>query len=599
VSPWSKSLIAVAVVRALVAAEPTPLAPWFAVDYATGYPAASHPCDWTESAGTWSATGAATGCTFTAASERAPAHLALNAVTNGWLGFTPSATAAAGVIVHMTTRAALQAFGAWETLPDLSAEHPRAALVTRERADHTLAYHGWTAAGWTELAGAEPDEDAFTEIRITHDDSTTPATVSYAAGGRTLVSAATGESVFAADGAPGAPTTLLARGTIALADFGASRELPERTAAVIAQDGSFTYRADLAEALADARTHGGTARLLRRTTVSAAATALGTPLRLADNLLTGGRAPLAFAPDVTGELLLELPDTVCTNVPVASPAAALAHLHIHGADGLLYTLTPDATLDTVRLSSETLARDDGNFLAWTCLPEDGRAFARHLAADRLGTNRQLAVQGLGRLTLCGTNALSGGLIVESGHVDFCTPAAEPAGPVRIETHGGATLPGTNALSRTTAEEGAALALDLTSLPPTAIANNAVVADETAAAGCATAECELTVTGERLAYARRVTGLGLVAKVAEAPAFAASEAGFRCVPDPTDPARACLSATVANAVTGFRYGWLAADAPTDVFAPAGTVTEATADGPLALDLNEPKKSARFYRLTVSR
>lgn len=401
---WREALAALAAVTALAvsADAPTAFDLWFAGDYAA-----------TNAPGAW------------------------RPEPDGWLAFTPEAARPAGGAREVRTfRAAMRPFSSRAALPDLAAAGARGAVLAANRHPRGPVFFGWTRDGWVELAGAVPDGgDALQEVSVELDDAVSPAAVSYAVDGVRLVAADDVSRTRFPAGAPagtdGAPLAM--RGAGRLGAFSAVREASERTAAVRQADGTWRTFADVPSAAAAARDAGEEVVVLRRTELARPSAA---PLALTPDLLAASRPPLRVAESwpAGGEQVVRVPAGTWSNVLFAEPARAVRHLHVHGEPGRVYRLEPDAAADAVRLSVEEVHLDAGAFTGWLRIPEGGRLFAAGLADVQMGSDRSLYVQGNGVLTLCGTNGISGGVQVESGRLEFCTPAAAPAGGVTREVY---------------------------------------------------------------------------------------------------------------------------------------------------------------------
>ena len=441
-SGWSEAFVALGTLAAvsLGAVEPTPAEAWFAVDYATGYADGAPVADWSAPNGTWRL-GAADGtCSFVRGTEP---YVSLNAVTNGYLDFTPTVPAETNVPEVLTFRGEMRPYGSRTALPDLTASGARGAVLAANRPPRGLVFFGWTKSGWEELAGVAVREDEMQEVCVEVDASARPPVVSYRVDDVRLVSATNAAVACFEAGVPAAKGSAVvsAGGSGRLGDFSATRESPARTAAVVKDNGTCDYFATLSEACAAVQTTGGEVMLLRRTTLSEP-TEAGVPFRLAPRLLDAARPPVGFASSwpAGAEARIRLPNGTWTDVPLAEPARRLANLHVHGAAGNVYRLTPDVATDSVRLSVEGVPLDAGAFTGWLAIPEKGRLFAAGISDDLLGSNRTLFVQGNGLLTLCGTNGISGGLHFESGTLRLCTPGAKPQGRVTRECyHSGGLL----------------------------------------------------------------------------------------------------------------------------------------------------------------
>lgn len=435
-SGWSEACAALGVLAtvSLSAVEPTPVEAWFAVDYATGYADGATVADWSASNGTWSLGASDGSCSFVRGDEP---YVALNAVTNGYLDFTPTVPAETNVPEVVTFRSEMRPYSSRVALPDLSVSGARGAVLAANRPPRGFVFFGWTKSGWEELAGVEVREDEMQEVCVEIDTSVQPPVVSYRVDGARLVSATNAAVTCFEAGAPAAKggAVVSVGGSGRLGTFSATRESAARTAAVVKGDGTSDYFATLSEACAAAQTTGGEVMLLRRTTLSDPSEA-GEPFRLAPRLLDAARPPVRFAASwpAGAEVRVNLSEGVWMDAPFAEPAGRVANLHVHGAAGKVYRLTPDVGADMVRLSVEDVRLDTGAFTGWVTIPEKGRLFAAGLKDDLLGSGRTLFVQGNGQLTLCGTNEITGGLHFESGSLRLCTPEAKPQGGVTRESY---------------------------------------------------------------------------------------------------------------------------------------------------------------------
>ena len=435
-SGWSEAFAALGTLAAvsLGAAEPTPVEMWFAVDYATGYADGAPVADWSAPNGTWRLGAADGSCTFARGDEP---YVALNAVTNGYLDFTPTGPVETNVPEVITFRSEMRPYGSRVALPDLSVSGARGAVLAANRPPRGFVFFGWTKSGWEELAGVAVREDEMQEVGIEIDSSVQPPVVSYRVDGVRLASATNAAVTCFEAGVPAAKGSAVVSvgGSGRLGTFSATRESAARTAAVMRGDGACDYFATLSEACAAARTTGGEVMLLRRTTL-ADPSEEGGPFRLAPRLLDAARPPVGFAASwpAGAEVRINLPEGTWMDAPFAEQAGRVANLHVHGVAGKVYRLTPDAGADMVRLSVEDVPLDAGAFTGWATIPERGRLFAAGLKDDLLGSNRTLFVQGNGQLTLCGTNEISGGLHFESGALRLCMPEAKPRGRVTRESY---------------------------------------------------------------------------------------------------------------------------------------------------------------------
>ena len=435
-SGWSETFAALGVLAAgaLAAAEPTPEETWFAVDYATGYAEGASVADWSASNGTWRLGTADGSCSFVRGDEP---YVALNAVTNGYLDFAPTVPAETHVPEVLTFRSEMRPYSSRVALPDLSASGARGAVLAANRPPRGLVFFGWTKSGWEELAGVAVREDEMQEVGIEIDSSFQPPVVSYRVDGVRLASATNAAVTCFEAGMPAATGSAVvsAGGSGRLGTFSVTRESAARTAAVVTGTDTCAYYPTLSEACAAAQATKGEVVLLRRTTFADPADA-PTAFRLSARLLNAAQPPVNFAASwpVGAEVRMDLPDGTWRDVPLAGPATRVANLHVHGAAGKVCRLTPDAATDSVRLSVEDIPLDAGAFTGWLAIPEKGRLFAAGIADDLLGSDRTLFVQGNGRLTLCGTNGISGGLHFESGTLRLCTPEAKPQGRVTRECY---------------------------------------------------------------------------------------------------------------------------------------------------------------------
>lgn len=566
------------------AEEPTPEAPWFAVDF-------SQP--WQDAAGTWSVPPPDATCDWTAAAAR----LAFAGLTNATVAFTPAEVPARGATTVEATMTLVDA-SLSRKLPDIPAARGALAVV---ELNHRPVYVGWTADGWVELAGATPAVDRPTVCKIAFDDTVSPPRVSYAVDGRWLAAASNADvSAFATADTGETPRVEL-YGAGEISSLAGSRELAARQAAVVRPDGSFDYHADLAEACG-AATNGAEVLLLRRVeAMDWTATANGVPLRLAARL-ANARLPiftLAEEPPPDARLPLDMPPGTAVDCLLfsAADAAAGGAVHVHGDPATVYTLSSGA--DGVRLRSGSLPLDIGGFVGYLAVAEGDRAFVGGLLPGDLGSRESLYVQG-GDVTLCGTNAHAGATVVESGTLTLCgqltrsavqvwergTYAGPPVtnGVFTVEGHArvDAPLAGTDAALA----DGASLAFDLD------VAENGMILVPRAAlpAGGGVA-VSVAVRGRFEAFSRTTLSGDVVAAVAAAPELAARQDAFTV-------AEGRATAVVANATTGFWYGWEAADEATGPFKPAGEAVKAVFDGELEISLAEPPRPRRFYRLRVT-
>ena len=582
------SLLACLCAAAACADEPTPEAPWFAVDFAQ---------PWEDSAGSWTVTSnAEASCEWTAASAR----LSFEGYTNAPVAFAP--TVAPGqepAVIEATVTLVDLAIS--RTIPAIPEDGARGALSVVERADRSLVYMGLTAQGWVELAGATPEVGVEAVYRISYDASISLPRVSYSVDGKGLVSAADAKvSSFEARVASGTSQVEF-YGAGEVSSLAGSRELPERLAAVVRRDGSFDYHADLAAACG-AATNGAEVVLLRRVAaMDWAATSNGTPLRL-DARLAGSRQPIfAWQGELPSDaqLPLDMPSGRAVDCILFSAAGAAAQsaVHVHGDPGVVYTLGPDAS--GVRLRSGAVSLDPAGLVGFLSVPEDAHAFVGNLGAGDLGTRQSLYLQG-GETTLCGTNTYSGATVVESGTLEMCGVLTRSA--VQVWERGG--YAGAAATGGVFSVEGRACVDAPLTGGNVVLADGAVVSFEleTAENGMILVpraalpvgggvSVSVAVEGRFVATTRTALSGDVVAAVAGAPELAATGEAFALADDG-------VSAVIANAVAGFWYHWEASDNPAGPFVKAGESVCARFDGTLVLSLEEPRRPQRFYRLCVT-
>lgn len=256
-SGWSEACAALGVLAtvSLSAVEPTPVEAWFAVDYATGYADGATVADWSASNGTWSLGASDGSCSFVRGDEP---YVALNAVTNGYLDFTPTVPAETNVPEVVTFRSEMRPYSSRVALPDLSVSGARGAVLAANRPPRGFVFFGWTKSGWEELAGVEVREDEMQEVCVEIDTSVQPPVVSYRVDGARLVSATNAAVTCFEAGAPAAKggAVVSVGGSGRLGTFSATRESAARTAAVVKGDGTSDYFATLSEACAAAQTGG-------------------------------------------------------------------------------------------------------------------------------------------------------------------------------------------------------------------------------------------------------------------------------------------------------------------------------------------------------
>lgn len=504
--------------------------------------------------------------------------------TSAGLVFTPVSPllATAPAAVEATVVFSEADVGAARQLRPLSADVPFALTVaSTEKA--RLAFFGWTAEGWVELAGFEPTIGQPVDVRAEIDFGVVPAGVRYSAGGILLSSAdSEAKNVFqSAETAANRFDAIVAEGDIGVRAASATRELIERVAAVVVGETVAGYFPTLAAARTAAAQNGGAVTLLRRTSLDDPRALKGETI-VNPTALRGGTTALHYTGDVSAlaktRAVVRLPEGYAADQPFFSPdsSEALAALHVHGDEGAVYTLYPKD--GAFNLRKDTLVSDGGNFTASFTVPEGGRSFLRGLKDGWCGSENALYVNGLGALVLCGTNAFTGKVFVESsslvayGGLGWATAAAL-AKPSTVEFVAASAAEGKGHVE---------------------VANSTVVfagvTDELAQSLTFTLE---PGTG-RLGYLKR-EGSDLVAKIAVAPEIAVEE-GFS-VTSAVAEGKVRLAATVSNAVQGFRYGWCAADAPNGLFTSVGEMVEATQDGSLAVTLEEPAAERRFYRFRV--
>lgn len=499
--------------------------------------------------------------------------------------FSPAQSAAPETVTRITANAQLSAFGANEALPDLTGNARAALLIAERKADKRLAYFGWTASGWVELAGSEPNEDAEVDLHAEIDDSVEPAEVSYSANGILLHSAAdSSRTIFTTMNAANAPSIIALTGDASMSYASGSYEDPSRSAAVVQQNGSFAYYPNVRAAIDASTESGGKPMVLRRTQVDESIVGLENPILLNDPLFNSARPTLMFNDGIKGELLVSMENAPASiDMCIAAPASAIANLHIHGEDGVAYILTPDSA--GVHLKSTSIPKDSGEFTGWFSIPDNGRIFLSGLADSMLGSNKTLFVQGNGSLTLCNTNSATGGITVESGELVFCS--TNSAISVYLEGPASAVVTDPSSASAISADEGATMEFDLRKRPVT---NNMVLLDNVADS---LVMPFLTVSGNRIAYAKEGPSGGIIAKVADAPELAA-ESPFSIEPGLGNN---IVNTRIGNAVEGFRYSLLAADLLTGPFLPIGEEKTALDDGVLELSIEDEMKAQRFYKLSV--
>ncbi len=428
-------VVAVLPVLAFAAAEPTPFAAWFGVDYSSGYAANTLPSAWSDASGSWTLSAPVDPdaiCTFVAAAQGVPSHVELNALTNGWLSFSPSTPAVSGTLTEFKLRVSMYPHGFWEQLPDLAAEGGRAGVLVMGCRDGVNRYCGWSLEGWTVLEGAVPSDDDFADVTISIDESTLPAKVSYSVAGVRLV-AATNSAVatFPCASSSVSPSVGI-RGIMKLAAFGAECELPERTAAVVHGNATFDYYRDVAAALA-AATAGDEVQLLKRAQIVAGDIPEGASLVIAPRLASPALPPIEFTGQPVRELTIRPPDTWTSGAPIAAPATAIDGIHVHGTAGTVYTLTPDDKSNSVLMKKGAIDNDAGNFVGWISMPFHSRIFLGGVSNAMLGSLHTLYVQGKGSLCLCGDNSLfTGTNVVERGTLRYCSPQSAPPATCIIE-----------------------------------------------------------------------------------------------------------------------------------------------------------------------
>jgi len=457
------------------------------------------------------------------------------------------------------------------------------ALTVAATAQARLAFFGWTSFGWVELAGADPVIGTPMSVRIEIDYGVSPAEVRYVAGGQTLVAAdGSGRDVFTAAAGPSSRfDATVAEGEIGVTALAGQRELIERISAVTDGDTVLGYYPSLAAARA-AAAPGEVVTLLRRTSF-ADAQALSGETVVAPTALRGGTATLTYTGEATDleaeSLVFRLPAGYDLDIPFLAPTstAVLAAVHVHGDSGVPYTLYPaDGAFN---LRRDALVLDGGGFTTSFTAPEGGRSYLRDLADASCGSENALYLNGLGSLTLCGTNAFTGKVFLESSQL--VTSGGQPGlSPEILASPSGVSF----AVSPNEGASGG-----------TVIANNAVVLSGVTDAMVTNLTFTLNPGTGRLGYLKR-EGTALVAKIATAPTLSSNDAFSVSAPlDATGNRQ--LVATLANAVAGFRYGWVAADNLDEDFQAVGEVTVAPSDGPLEVRLSDPPKVCRFYRFRV--
>ena len=517
------------------------------------------------------------------AAEGVTNGVALTSTSTG-LVFTPVSPllASAPATVEATVVFSEADVGAARQLRPLSADVPF-ALAVASTGKARLAFFGWTAEGWVELSGFEPTIGQPLDVKAEIDFGVVPAEVQYSAGGVLLVSAdSAAKSVFrSAVAAANRFDAIVAEGDIGVRAASATRELVERVAAVVVGETVAGYFSSLAAARAAAALDGGAVTLLRRTSLDDPRALEGETI-VNPTAFRGGTAALNYTGDLSAlaktRAVVRLPEGYDADQPFFSPdsSEALEALHVHGDEGAVYTLYPKD--GAFNLRKDALVADGGNFTASFTVPEGGRSFLRGLKDGRCGSENALYVNGLGALVLCGTNAFTGKVFVESsslvayGGLDRATAAAL-AKPSNVEFVASFAAEGEGHVE---------------------VVNNTVVFSGVTDELAQTLTFTLDPGSGRLGYLKR-EGSDLVAKIAAAPEIAVEE-GFS-VTSAVAEDKIRLTATLANAVQGFRYGWCAADAPDGAFAPVGETVAAARDGSLAVELEESAAERRFYRFRV--
>lgn len=456
------------------------------------------------------------------------------------------------------------------------------ALTVASNDRGELAYFGWTANGWIELSGATPALNTPLHLRIETDTSIEPATIRFSADGQFLSAANDSTHITFASALPADSLFASVQAThdLKVESVTGERELTERVAAVVTGESVVGYFSSLAAARHHAAEVSGEVTLLRPTSVSDPRDLDGT-FRIADSAVCDKQPVLTYVGDPTQlagtHALISLPEGNLPTIPFAAPAdpALLATLHLHGDAGFVYSLYPST--DTYHLTRQALQQDRGAFTAFLTTPERGRSFLRGLADGTCGSENALYVNGLGSLDLCAADAFTGEIYLEASHLLSRGGLARAVFDVLTEP----------------------AALELADEPnaadaPVTLTNNTVVLTGVTDDLLERLTLTLAPDTRRLAYLVR-NGSALVAKVAEAPRLVASDSFSFSLTRGEGGLR--LTATLANAIAGFSYGWTAADNPSGPFIAVGTPVTATRDGSLTLVLDEPPQTRRFYRFHV--
>jgi len=455
------------------------------------------------------------------------------------------------------------------------------ALSVASTAKARLAYFAWTADGWTELAGSEPVIGRPVAFRFELDYGQTPAVVRLFANGVALAAAegSRREVLPLAAASERRLGALAAGGAIEMPVASGEREQVDNVVAVVQDDRVVGYHATLDAARAAAG--AGRVVILRRTTLRDASALSGETEIHASAL--GGTAPaLTYVGDASrlaqAEPVLALPRGWTGDAPLIAPPASnvLAAVHLHGDEGVPYALYPSE--DALRVRRDELNVDGGAFTAFLTVPENGRSFLRGLRDGMCGSENALYVNGIGSLTLCGTNEFTGSVFVEAS-------ALQDAGVLRPAAVGVLSQPaGLEFMVSARMDES----------PVTTETDGRVVLANVADDLAGALTVRLDPGPGRVGFLARV-GNSLVARVAAAPSLAAED-GFAAAPD-ASTGMMRIVAKVGNAAPGFRYGWQAADSVSGPFESVGETVTATSPGELEVSLEEPARDSRYYRFKV--
>ena len=158
------------------------------------------PDDWMTASGidggTWTMTGGTNETAF--ADDGGDRRLEVDTGADGHVQYAASEASRPGLAVMVRGRAKLVSEpGA----PEAPADAPLAGLALGDEGGGVRLY-GWTADGWTALAGAPVAENEWIDWNATIDFTASPVTVTYGIGGVALSDAATGATALRVAGSP-------------------------------------------------------------------------------------------------------------------------------------------------------------------------------------------------------------------------------------------------------------------------------------------------------------------------------------------------------------------------------------------------------------